>query len=652
MQPDNRNPFDAVFARLPRFESKVTLAIFGVIGLLVIGMCIFGSLSFLALSERFSAPQTEESTVDLREVVKATQTAFSRFTPTPGEEITSPVGSPTLPAQNLVYPTLVIRPSNINIEELVAKMSLKEKIGQMLLSGLNGQAAGEQASMLVNQYYLGGVVYFGDNTGTPDQVLRFSQELQRLAMNNPHAIPLLVSIDHEGGSVFRFQSGMTHFPNLMTLGAANNPDLTYNVAAANAWELRAVGINTSLGPVLDINDDPANPVIGLRAFGGIADLVTRMGEQYIAGLQQNGMIATAKHFPGHGSTNIDSHSTLPVVNKSLDQLRMNELIPFMQAVRSSVGIIMVGHIANLIVDPSGLPASLSPIFIQDILRGELGFEGVVMTDALTMGAVTEKYDIPSAAVKSIQAGVDIVAVTGPDFAGGAYAAILQAVRSGAISMQRIDESVRRILLLKAQYGLFEEAIPAGGSIDLARGEALARQVAQSAIVHSGGEFHSLANDSGVLLVSPDRLPSGNDPNKGLSRLGEFLSQHGLRVEEWIYPLENPSQIAAVQQQVLQSLPSYSTVVLGTYDAQLRLVNQGDGAQRDLLNAILTDNMVASRQVNIVVVTCSSPYDLALVPEWVPALSIFGTLESQIEALADVLLGKALPGGVMPVVIER
>ena len=632
--------------RLSGSGSRVTLAIYGVMGLLVAGMCIFGTLSVKVLSERFGPDGTSQVTIDTGQIVSATLTALSKplgdQVPTP----TLPPNFPTLPPEVTTYPTTEFKPSNVDVNALLAQMSIEEKVGQMLLSGLSGSTAGDQARVLVNQYYLGGIVYFGDNTRSPRQVLDFSQALQRLAQANPHAVPLLISIDHEGGRIFRFQNGMTHFPSAMTLGAANFPELTYNIAAANALELRSVGINTILGPVLDINDDPANPVIGLRAFGGRADLVARMGERYIAGLQHNGLIATAKHFPGHGSTNIDSHSTLPVVNKTLDELRANELAPFALAVQEGVSVVMVGHIANLIVDPSGLPASLSPVFVQQILREEMGFKGVVMTDALTMGAVTEQYDIPSAAVQAVKAGVDIVAVTGPDFAGGAHAAILQAVRSGAIPGNRIDDAVRRILLLKAQYGLFEAFVPAGGDIEYDRDLAWARQAAQSGVVLSGGSLPGLAPGAGLLVISPGLLPTGANPSDSLSLLGELLAGAGFRVDEWSYPVDNPYQIAAVQQQALQVLPSYSVVILVTYDARLRLVNQGDGAQRDLVNALVGGG------IPLVVVVASSPYDLELLPAGQPALATFGILDIQMDALANILLGRAAAVGILPVEIKK
>lgn len=647
--PKENNP-DSTFARLPHNKPGVNPAILIVIGLLLLGICVFGGLSIMALVDWFSEQEAGPTATDPRLLVDATMTVTSD-TPTslPQPSAIAPV-LPSQVVQLSPYPTQVFKPSNVDIDGLLTSMSLGEKIGQMLLSGFSGQAASGQAQSLVNQYYLGGIVYFGDNTRSRGQVLALSQELQRLARVNSHPVPLLISIDHEGGRIFRFQSGMTHFSSAMSLGATNSPDLVYDIAAANAWELRSAGINTSLGPVLDINDDPANPVIGLRAFGGRADLVTLMAEYYIAGLQEHGVIAAAKHFPGHGSTNIDSHSSLPVVNKSLEQLSQNELLPFSQAVRQGVGIIMVGHIANLVLDPSGMPASISPVFIRDLLRGQMAYDGVIMTDALTMGAVTESYDIPAAAVKAVQAGVDIVAVTGPDFAGGAHAALLQAVRNGAISQERIDQSVRRILLLKAQYGLFDDFVPQGGDIEYNKDGELARQAAQAAITSYGSELPTLSPGDAVLVISPGAISPGQTPNDNLSLLGELLTLRGVRVDEWIYPLENPSQVAAVQQQALQVLPMYPTILLVTYDARLRLVNQADATQKNLLEAVLGSNLVLTQQVKAVVVAASSPYDLAFLPSGQTGLAIFGVLDIQIEALVNVLMGAISPTGVMPVLV--
>jgi len=310
-----------------------------------------------------------------------------------------------LPTAAVGTPALV----TVDVERLLAEMSLEEKVGQLIMTGVSGQIMGAQAMQLIREYQIGSVVYFGENTHDPQQVSAYSQALQEAAAGSGRGIPRLIAVDHEGGRVFRFRQGMTHFPNPMALGAAHSEDLSFRAAAASAQELRAAGINLALAPVLDVNDEALNPVIGMRAFAGFSDLAAMMGGAYIRGLQENGVVAAAKHFPGHGSTTVDSHETLPVVHKSLDELEQQELIPFRAAVENEVGVVMVGHIALPLIDSSGAPASRSPIILQTLLRERLGYNGVVMTDAMSMGAIAGSYSLAEAAVGAVNAGCDIVA---------------------------------------------------------------------------------------------------------------------------------------------------------------------------------------------------------------------------------------------------
>lgn len=553
-----------------------------------------------------------------------------------------PVVTATLLLQSGSPTSTFVQPSTIDIPGLLAQMSLEEKVGQMIMTGVSGRALTDQDRQLVAGNHFGTVVYFGANTHSPGQVLKLSQDLQKAAANSGHGIPLLIAIDHEGGEIVRFDSGVTVFPSEMALGATNSPELAYQVAAASAQELRAAGINMDLGPVLDINDTPGNPVIGLRSFGGFADRVTNMGASYIAGLQDSGLIAVGKHYPGHGSTISDSHVTLPVLNKSLEQLKQNELMPFVGALQAQVGGIMAGHIADPQVDPQGRPASLSPVFIQDVLRSGMGFDSVIMTDAMSMGAVTDRYDPQRAAVMAVQAGVDLLAYTDGADAQQAYTAIIQAVYSGGIPTQRIDASARRILVLKARFGLFTNPIPTGADIPYETHLALAQQAAQSAITLSGHGFHPLVPGEKVLVVSPDALSRGRLTGDNLSLLGELLRNRGLQVDEWIYPVGNPAQMATVREQVMGAISSFSAVVVVTWDAKLRMLEMGEVGQSVLVSSVLGSGVPTT------VVAASSPYDLELIPATQPGFAMFGGLDIQVEGVVNVLVGAVQAMGVMPV----
>jgi beta-N-acetylhexosaminidase len=547
------------------------------------------------------------------------------------------------PATHTPRPAIPPRPTSaVDIERLLAEMSLEEKIGQMIMTGVAGPAFNAQTASLIETYHFGSVVYFAQNAQDPAQTLALSQGLQQAAANSGQGVPLIIAIDHEGGSVFRFAQGLTHFPSPMALGAAGSPDLAYQAAAASARELLAVGVNTSLAPVLDVNDEPLNPVIGVRAFSGYPDPAAQLGAAYLRGLQENGVIAAAKHYPGHGSTIEDSHVTLPIVNKDRLQLAQSDLVPFQAAIQNQAGLILVGHVAYPQVDPSGEPATLSPVLVEHLLRGELGYAGVVMTDAMSMGAITNRYTTQEAALKAVQAGVDLLAYPEAEMAIAARQAILAGVQDGSIRPSRIDESAGRVLRLKQRYGLFDAQI----APPLATHPDLARQVAERGIAFSGRGQAPLVREGRLLLVSPSALPSGGQAGDNLSYLGELLQERGIEVEEWIYSVEDAGQAATVQAQVEQALPGHAQAVMVLWDALLARSEQGSLAQINLLEAVLASGTPA------VVVAASSPFDLDLLPAGQPALASFGGLDYQIEALAEALLAQSLPPGRQPAPINR
>lgn len=562
-------------------------------------------------------------------------------TPTP-----TLIPTPTITPTPTLTPTSTpppILPSQIDLEALLAQMSLEEKVGQLIASGISGATLLESENALFSQAHIGAVVYFAANTLAPGQARRLSSDLQSLSQANSHGIPLLIGVDHEGGQVFRFQSGATHFPNLMALGAANSPDLAYQAGAANAEELRAAGINLSLGPVVDVNDQPDNPVIGLRAFGGFPDRVSQLGAAYVNGLQNYGVIAAPKHFPGHGSTAIDSHFTLPVIDKTLDQLRQNDLLPFAASIQAGAGVVMVGHIANPQVDPSGAPASLSASFIEGLLRGELGFQGVVMTDAMSMGAIQQRYDVATAAVLAVQAGNDLLAYPQAGDALVAHQALLAAVNDSRIPLSRIEASARRMLALKARFGLFDNPLPGSPDIAYDVHQALVEQIARQALTFLGQPADLPAlNAQRVLVISPDRLPPGSAIGDNLTLLGELLQGRGLEVAEFIYTVGDPFQAAMIQEAALGQIQDYPLALLVTWDARLRQLHEGDGSQVTLIQAL------SASGVPVVYVAASSPYDLGLFPAGRPAFTTYGGLEAQVVALVEALLNAQPPPGGLPV----
>lgn len=335
-----------------------------------------------------------------------------------------------------------------------APLTLEQKVGQMMMFGFAGADGSGPIASLIQDRHVGNVVLLGDNVRDPAQLRALSGRMQASARNANGGVGMLIAVDQEGGDVQRLgPPNFTALPAARRMAASGDPARVRTWAQLTAGEMRAGGLNMDLAPVLDVNDNPANPVIGDRAFGVEPGSVITYGLAFLDGLEGAGIAGVAKHFPGHGNTSQDSHLTLPYVNKSDAALRAVELAPFQAAIAHGVDGVMVAHVVYTAWDPDR-PASLSPVIVSGILRGQLGYDGVVMTDDMNMQAITDEYGPGEAAVMAVEAGVDIILLAGPPSAQAASVdAVLNAVKSGRIPESRIDQSVRRILTLKAAHGL-------------------------------------------------------------------------------------------------------------------------------------------------------------------------------------------------------
>lgn len=315
------------------------------------------------------------------------------------------------------------------------------------MMGFEGTGTGRTVLRLIREFHIGGVILFERNLRTPAQTAELCNALQARSPK----MPLLVAMDQEGGRVSRLPKGFTIFPSPAALASDPSTEQIYRVAAATARELRAVGVNMNLSPVLDVNTNPANPVIGDRAFSTDPTLVSRLGLAMIAGLQDNHVIACGKHFPGHGDTDTDSHRDLPTVSHPLQRLREVELRPFLHAVQNGLASIMTAHVRYPALD-SEAPATLSDQIITGLLRERIGFRGVVMTDDLKMAAIAKTYGPGEAAVRAMKAGADLILI-GHDEDGqlAALEAVAKAVRQRRITEARIEQSLLRILEVKEKF---------------------------------------------------------------------------------------------------------------------------------------------------------------------------------------------------------
>ena len=347
------------------------------------------------------------------------------------------------------------------IEALLARMSVADKVGQLMMLGFDGLSAAG-AGTAVRELRAGGIVL--GNGRDADETRRVIDDLQEMARKSG-SLPLLTAIDQEGGPVQRIRVGVTTFSPNWEVGQIEDPtaarEAVCNRGATHGRELRRLGIGINLAPVLDIWDNPANSVIAVRAYSDDPAVVAGLGGAYIEALQREGVLATAKHFPGHGSSMGDSHQVLPVVNHDREWLLDHELVPFRAAVRAGVAAIMTDHVSYPLVDAvPNRPASLSPTIVNDLLREELGYGGLVVSDDLgAMRAIVDHYEPGDAAVQALLAGNDMLSAVGPLSSQRRMFDALMAEVGRTVSPDRLDLSVRRILRAKQRAGLLDGSAP-------------------------------------------------------------------------------------------------------------------------------------------------------------------------------------------------
>ena len=326
-------------------------------------------------------------------------------------------------------------------------MNVRETIGQLLMVGFQGTKLSSEFINWLQEYRPGGVILFSRNLVDMEQIAQLTNSLQELAPDPP----LLIAIDQEGGSVSRLPQDFTIFPSASTVATCQSPDVAYAVAEITAKELRAVGINMNMAPVLDVSSNPENPIIGNRAYGNHPGQVCIFGTATMQGLKNNGIIPCGKHFPGHGDTVTDSHKVLPVVNANRERLNKIELEPFRHAIQQGLPTIMTAHVHYPALDAE-TSATLSRPILTDLLREELGFQGVTITDDMEMRAILDCNTIGEASVRSLQAGANMVLICHQrERQTEAVRAIKQALDCGEIGLDILQDSVKRISFLKQKY---------------------------------------------------------------------------------------------------------------------------------------------------------------------------------------------------------
>jgi beta-N-acetylhexosaminidase len=537
------------------------------------------------------------------------------------------------------------RDDDDRLMRMVDRMSLEEKVGQMFMTYAYGTDA-DQADprnqteygvdshrQLIERYHLGGIIYFAwsGNVQNPRQIAGLSNGIQRAATSSGAEIPALIATDQEQGLVVRVTEPATQFPGNMALGAARDPSLAKSAAEITGEELRAMGINQNFAPVADVNVNPENPVIGVRSFSSNPGLVSSLTEAQVLGYQREDVAATAKHFPGHGDTNVDSHTGLPEIDHTREELDSIDLPPFEAAIGAGVESIMTAHIVVPALDDSGRPATLSRPILTDLLRREMGFDGVVVTDALDMQGVREMFGDDRVPVEAIKAGADLMLMP-PEF-DLAYRSVLAAVRSGEISERRIDQSVHRILRLKERLGLFKRPFVKEDKVDRVVGNRGHLQTAEEVTERT---VTLVENDADVLPLRPDPGESALVTGWGVTTtatLGSQVRERGVATEV-LETGASPSGMAIAKARAAAERNDLVIVVTNrawSSPAQQRLVAE----------------LVASK-TPVIVAAVRDPYDIAHLPSAETYVATYSYAGVSLRALAKTLFGEVNPSGRLPV----
>lgn len=547
----------------------------------------------------------------------------------------------TIPAHAAPHSGPDPRPTGLGL----GRMTLEQKVGQLFVQQVYGSDATTpddrnvplygvaSPAEVIAKYHLGGIIYFTwtDSVQNPQQIVGLSNGLQRAAVGSGAGIPLVISVDQEQGVVTRIGPPATQFPGSMALGAGRSTQDARVAAAITGQELLAMGIRIDHAPDADVNVNPLNPVIGTRSFSSHPELVSEMVTAQVRGYQHDARIsATCKHFPGHGDTATDSHYGLPVITHTRAEWERIDAPPFRAAVKAGTDLIMSAHLLVPALDDSGDPATLSKPILTGILRGELGYQGVIMTDALNMQGVRDKYGDDEVAVRAVLAGADMLLMS--PAMDDAYGAVLDAVRSGRIPEQRLDESVRRILRLKARQGILAHPYVDPAQVDDVVGtpEHLA-----TATAVTDRTTTLVKNDAGVLpmRVSGASLLVTGYGVTTTQTIADELAGKGATVERVVTgTAPSDAEIAAAVGAARgKDAVVVTTMKAASYDAQQQLVKE-----------------LVGTGTPVVVVAVRDPYDIAWFTEAQTYLATYSYSPVALESAVRVITGEVSPTAKLPV----
>lgn len=519
------------------------------------------------------------------------------------------------------------------IDYRIERLTLEEKIGQLIVFGFDALELNDHAIDLIKTYKAGNVILFARNVKSPKQVFELNQNLQKLALETM-GIPLYICIDQEGGMVTRIKQGATYFPGAMTLAATNHPQNAYDSGRLMGAELNALGINMNLAPSLDINNNPLNPVIGVRSFGEDAETVMTYGIENIRGMQEH-VIATAKHFPGHGDTSVDSHLDLPKVDKPLEDLYKLEIEPFRAAIKAGVKAIMSSHINFPSITENGLPATLSRHALTGLLREGLGFSGLIITDCMQMKAIQTYYTTKKGTLMAINAGADMVCIShARDLQIGSIEYLKTALKHGDLSMDLLDERVQHILASKKaniHLNLDQSYDDIKTIIEDQATKTFALDLVRDGCTLAKGELIKDL-DNTLLIASEPLSTSIADEDDGSYSFIKSVNQAlpSLHTHKVSVALSD-----AEIKEILSKAKNYKQVIFCSYNANIYKL------QQDLIRALNKDYYLH-------VIAMRNPYDSHFVKDIQNLILMYEYTPNSVKVLIEYLKQSFVPKGKSPV----
>ncbi len=509
----------------------------------------------------------------------------------------------------------------------IEQMSLRDKIGQMFVTGFPTRELTADMKEVIEHYKVGNMILFSHNIHNKYQLGSLVTELQQWFTTHT-GVPGFITIDQEGGRVTRMPKDATNVAGAMAIASSGRPENAYTAGRMTARELRALGINFNLAPVMDVNNNALNPVINVRSYGDNAQKVIEYGIPMMKGLLDGGVMATLKHFPGHGDTNTDSHIGLPVIEKTLEELEQLELLPFKAAIEQGAQAIMSAHILFPQIEKTGVPGTMSHTIITKLLKEKLGYQGLVVSDCMEMAAIKQYYGTAQGALAAVKAGVDLVFISHtPSVVKEAIHLIEEAVASGDLDVAIIDAAVTKILAYKAQYAVIEELDYEIVGCDVHR---RANELMRTeTICRIQGEIEPIRMGDQQVLFMGSYSYRSDLASSSVNQEFSFPQYMGERFQA-AYEVVDIDPNEEQQNAALQKAQGYKHIVLGLFNAR---ENNGQLAlARKLLAA----------GIRVTAITLGRPYDLALIEGDFCGLSAFEYSADAFQSLIPILKGEMEP----------